>query len=66
MPSGNHKSITINKLVFDKWNLSSQKVTYELEKRLEEKEKLKRFASKITKVPETVRVYSNPNMERKN
>jgi len=37
-----------------------------LEKLLEEKEKLHKFASKITKVPEIVRVYSNPNMEEKN
>lgn len=31
-----------------------------------EHNKLKKFASKITKVPESVRVYSNPLMEKEN
>jgi len=38
--------------------LTSQKVTYELKKYLEEQETLRKFASKITKVPVTVRVYA--------
>lgn len=32
----------------------------------DEKKKLRKFASKITKVPTSVRVYYNPLMERKN
>ena len=57
MPGKGGKSITINEKVFKKMGLTSQKVTYEIEKRLEEQETLRKFASKITKVPETVRVY---------
>jgi len=30
-----------------------------------EREQLRRFASKITKIPESVRVYSDVNMEKK-
>lgn len=63
MPSSNHKSITLRKIVFDKMGLSSEKVSYLIEERLKEKEALRRFASKITKVPETVRVYS-PGIEK--
>lgn len=31
----------------------------------DEQKKLRKFASKITKVPETVQIYSNPNLEKK-
>ncbi len=58
MPQKGSKSITFNGKVVDKMKLSSQKVTYEIEKYLEEKESLRRFANKITKAPDTVRVYS--------
>ena len=58
MPKNGAKSITINEKVFDKMNLSSQKVSYFLEMSLEESKKLRKFASQITKVPETVRVYA--------
>ncbi len=57
-----HKSITINTLIYDKMHLSSSKVRYELEKYTKEKEQLQKFAAKITKVPETVRVYVDPNL----
>ncbi len=42
--------------------IDSQAVLYRAE---EEKKKLRKFASKITKVPESVRVYSNHMMEKK-
>jgi len=59
------KTITLNTTVCKKMNLSSAKVAYNLEKLLQEKEQLHKFALKITKVPETVQVYSNPNMGKK-
>ena len=46
-----HKTITLKDTVYDKMNLSSSKVNYLLQKRLEEKEKLRKFASKIKKAP---------------
>lgn len=58
MPGKGGKSITINEKVFYKMGLTSKKVTYELEKRLEDQEAWRKFASKITKMPKTVRVYS--------
>lgn len=58
------KTITINTTVCKKMKLSGSKVAYELEKHLVEQEKLRRFASKITKVPDTVRVYSTPNFTK--
>jgi len=64
MPTKEFKSITINKKTFDRLGLNSQKVSYELEKSLQEMETLRRFASKITKVPKTVRVYS-PSMGKR-
>lgn len=57
MPGNGAKSITINEKTFERMGLSSQKVTYEMEKRLEEQETLRKLASKITKIPVTVRVY---------
>lgn len=64
MPKGKFKSITMSKHVVENLDLTCEKANYQLKKILEEKEKLQRFASQITKVPETVRVYSNPLMEK--
>jgi len=58
MPGKGHKSITINEKTFDRMELTSQKVTYEIEKLLEEEKTLRKFASKITHTPDTVRVYA--------
>ncbi len=58
MPGKRHKSITINDKVISKMGLTAQKVSYNLEKYLEEKETLGKFALKITKMPETVHVYT--------
>jgi len=66
MPGRNSKfkSITINEKTFDRMGLTSQKVTYELEKHLEEQDKLRKFASQITHVPKTVRVYAPFSMKK--
>ena len=64
MPKNGAKSITINEKVFDKMNLSSQKVSFFLETYLEESEKLRRFTSKITTVPTTVRVYAPGELKK--
>lgn len=64
-----HKSITIKKKVAEKMGLSTEKVMYLLEQSLKEKESLRKLAFKITKVPETVRVYSpsiKKNKEKNN
>lgn len=63
--NGKFKSITINENIFNKMGLTSKKVTYELEKHLEQQEKLEKFASKITHVPESVRVYVPFSMKKK-
>ncbi len=66
MPRGKYKSITINQKTLEKMGLSSGKVTYELEKRLEEQAELQSFALKITKVPQSVRVYGPFSMKKRN
>jgi len=60
-----HKTITLNDIVVEKMGLSSDKLQYLLKQRLDEKEKLRKFASKIEKIPEIVSVYSEPLMEKK-
>jgi hypothetical protein len=66
MPGKGFKSLTVKDTVYDKLNLDTRTVENSLNKILEEKEILQRFASKIKKYPETVRVYTNPFMEKKN
>jgi len=63
--NGKFKSITVNEKIYDKFELSGPKVNYELNRIVEEKQKMRKFASKIKKYPETVRVYTNPFMEKK-
>ena len=63
MPKKNFKSITVSQTTFDRLNLPKMSANYQLALALEESEKLQKFASKITKVPKTVRVYTIPNLE---
>jgi len=67
MPGRNSKfkSITINEKTFDRLGLSSQKVTDAIEKYLQERMELQSLASKITHVPESVRVYTPFSMKKK-
>lgn len=57
MPPKGYKTITINQRTFDRMGLSSHLVTTELYLRLQEQADLQSLASKVTVVPETVRVY---------
>jgi len=67
MPRKHFKSITINEKIVDKMDLSFKKVDYLLQKSLDEKQSLIKLASKITKVPASVHVYTNfTMMEDKN
>ena len=65
MPGKGFKSLTVRDIVFDNLNLDTKTVENSLNKILTDKEKLQKFASKITKYPEPVRVYTNPFMEKK-
>lgn len=67
MPGRNakFKSITINEKIYDKFDLNSSKVTFELKRIMEEKQQIRKFASKIKKWPIKVRVYTNPLLERR-
>lgn len=65
MPGKNYKSLTVNKKVYDRFDLTSEKVSYLLKLSLEEKEKLQKIALKIKKYPETMRVYTVPWMTKK-
>jgi len=64
MPRKGFTTISFHESVCDKMGLSAKKVSYLLEQRLEESKKLRKIAEKITKVPESVRVYTVPTMER--
>ena len=59
-----HKTINFNKIVIEKMNLTPSKVSYFIETYFKEKKKLRNFASKITIIPETVQVYSIPNIQK--
>lgn len=61
--NGKFKTITINDNVCKKLDLTSGKVNYELQKVWEEKQKIQKFASKITKAPKIVSVYTIPYVE---
>lgn len=65
MPREKFKSITVNEIVYKRLDLSSSKVHYLLKLSLDDSKKLRRLAAKITLVPETVRVYTNPMMKKK-
>lgn len=65
MPGKGFKSLTVKNTVYENLNLDTKTVENNLNKILDEKEILQRFASKIKKYPETVRVYTNPFMEEK-
>jgi len=58
MPNTGYRSITIREETVVRMGLSSEKVMTELEKRLDEQTNLQKLASKITKAPEIVLVYS--------
>ncbi|MEE9339556.1 MAG: hypothetical protein V3U87_15895 [Methylococcaceae bacterium] len=63
MPKKNFKSITVSQTTFNRLNLPKISANYQLALALEEREKLQKFALKITKLPGTVRVYTIPNLE---
>jgi len=65
MPGKGFKSLTVRDTVYENLHLDTKTVENNLNKILDEKKKLRKFASKITKYPETVRVYTNPFMEKK-
>ena len=58
------KVITLKGKIVEDFQLTSGKLSYLLQKNIDEKEALRKFATKITIVPETVRVYS-PIVEKK-
>lgn len=66
MPGKGFKSLTVKDTVYENLNLDTKTVENNLNKILEEKKQLRKFALKIKKYPETVRVYTNPFMEKKN
>jgi len=63
MPKKNFKSITVSQLTFDRLNIPKMSANDQLKVALEEREKLQKFALKITKLPDTVRVYTVPHLE---
>ncbi len=63
MPKKNFKSITVSQITFDRLNIPKMSANDQLKVALEEREKLQKFALKITKLPGTVRVYTIPNLE---
>jgi len=63
MPKKNFKSITVSQTTFNRLNLPKISANDQLKLALEESEKLQKFALKITKLPETVRVYTISNLE---
>ena len=63
MPKKNFKSITVSQTTFNRLNLPKISANDQLKLALEEREKLQKFALKITKLPKTVRVYTIPNLE---
>lgn len=66
MPAKGFKSVTVRDVVYENLNLDTKTVEKNLNKILDEKEKLQKFASKITKYPQTVRVYTNPFWRKRN
>lgn len=62
--NGKFKSITISEKIYDKFDLNGSKVTFELKRIMEEKQQIRKFATKIKKWPPHVRVYANPFLER--
>ena len=60
------RTITFKEKVAKKYNLTSALLSYKLVKAAEERAQLQKFASKITKYPESVRVYTNPYIEEEN
>lgn len=65
MPVKGFKSITMNDRVINELKLDTKVVDICLNKILNEKEILQKFASQIKKYPKSVRVYTNPFMEEK-
>ena len=59
------KTITFKEEVTRRYNLTAAKLSYQLILAVEEKQHLRNLATKITKWPETVCVYTNPYMEKK-
>lgn len=62
--NGKFKSITVCQKIYDKFDLNGPKVACELQRIMEEKQQIRKFASKIKKWPPKVRVYTNPFLER--
>ena len=58
------KTITFKEHVARRYNLTSAKLSFKLVQAAEDKQHLRNLAEKITNVPETVRVYSVPYMEK--
>ena len=65
MPKKNFKSITVSQTTFDRLNIPKMSANDQLKLALEESEKLQKFALKITKLPETVRVYTILQMSKR-
>lgn len=63
MPKKNFKSITVSQTIFNRLNLPKISANDQLKVVLEEREKLQKFALKITKLPKTVQVYTISNLE---
>lgn len=64
MPGKGYRSITIREEIIVRMGLSSEKLMDELEKRLDEQTNLRKLASKITKAPMIVLVYSPFSIEK--
>jgi len=58
------KTITFKENIARRYNLTSAKLSFQLVLAAEEKHHLRNLAMKITKWPESVRVYTNPFMEK--
>lgn len=56
------KTITFKEHVARKYNLTSAKLSFKLVEAAEDRQHLRNLAEKITKVPDTVRIYSIPYM----
>ena len=59
------KTITFKENIARRYNLTAAKLSFQLVLAAEEKDHLRNLAVKITKWPETVRVYTNPYIEKK-
>jgi len=58
------RTITFKENIARRYNLTSAKLSFQLVLAAEEKQHLRNLAEKITKWPETVRVYTNPYIEK--